>query len=268
MAGLSRLFGAVSSLISTTKECPIARKSTILRASQSPGASSSPASSIRTNSTLVTRPTLQPALKQASRGTRGLPKIPSSKALGMLNSEENHYLVTFLVGKKYKLMVDDQVTLPHIKDLKVGDLIRLTRITEVGSRNFTIRAAGNGTVGHAKRETLSPAASKTLNSKAKKLGMDPSELSRESRTVCFKPEIPHYLDENLVHASAIVVEHTRGKMSTVIKKKRRKGYRKTIKNKPYYTRIRLCEIKIPTIQTEAIHPETLCISADASLQNP
>ncbi|KAA1094497.1 hypothetical protein PGT21_023327 [Puccinia graminis f. sp. tritici] len=263
MAGLNRLFGTLSSLISMTTECTMVRKSPLLRHSQSPCASSS-TSFIRSNSTLVIRPTLQTGLKRANRGTRGLPKIPSSEALGMLKSEDNHYLVTFLVGKKYKLMVDDQVTLPHIKDLKVGDLIKLTRITEVGSRNFTLRALGNGTVGHAKRETLSPAASKTLGWKAKKLGMDPAELSREARTVCFKPEIPHYLDEDLVHASAIVVEHTRGKMSTVIKKKRRKGYRKTIKNKPYYTRIRLCEIKVPTIQAESSQPTIPSMSTDPS----
>ncbi|KAH9462523.1 hypothetical protein MJO28_002702 [Puccinia striiformis f. sp. tritici] len=264
MAGLNRLFGALSSIISTTRECPIARKSLLVRHSQSPSCSSSSSSFIRANSTLVIRPTLRAGLKQAKRGTRNLPEIPSSKALGMLKSEENHYLVTFLVGKKYRLMVDDQVTVPHIKDLKVGDLIKLTRITEVGSRNFTLRAVGNGTVGHAKRETHAPAASKTLERKAKKLGVDPSELVREARTVCLKPEIPHYLDEELVHASAIVVEHTRGKMITVIKKKRRKGYRKTIKNKPYYTKIRLCEIKIPSIQTEAIHSQTPNIPVDAS----
>jgi len=216
------------------------------------------------------RPTLKTGLKQSARGTKGLPTIASSEALGMLKSEENHYLVTFLVGKKYRLMVDDQVTVPHIKDLKVGDLIQLTRITEVGSRNFTLRAVGNGTVGHAKRETLPPAAEKTVNFRAKKLGVSPEEIMRSARTVSLKPEIPHYLDTDLVHASAIVVEHTRGKMTTVIKKKRRKGYRKTIKNKPYYTKIRLCEIKIPTLEAEAssqLKPESIPVDSSA-IQQP
>ncbi|PLW52123.1 hypothetical protein PCASD_02037 [Puccinia coronata f. sp. avenae] len=277
MAGRNRLFGALSSLISTTQECPaLTRKAHLLRHPPAPSSSSlspscCPSSScgsfIRTSSTLAIRPTLKTGLKQASRGTRSLPKIATSDALGMLKSEENHYLVTFLVGKKYRLMVDDQVMVPHIKDLKVGDLIKLTRITEVGSRNFTLRAVGNGTVGHAKRETLPPAASRTLSSKARELDVDPAELVRRARTVTLMPEIPHYLDDNLVHASAIVVEHTRGKMSTVIKKKRRKGYRKTIKNKPYYTKIRLCEIKIPTIQTEASQPKMMTIPADEGSAN-
>ncbi|KNZ47164.1 hypothetical protein VP01_663g16 [Puccinia sorghi] len=278
MAGRSRLFGALSSLISataatTTTECPvISRKTHLFRHPQSPPSpsSSSSASSIRTNSTLAIRPTLRTGLKQSARGTKGLPEIASSEALGMLNSEKNHYLVTFLVGKKYRLMVDDQVTVPHIKDLKVGDLIQLTRITEVGSRNFTLRAVGNGTVGHAKRETLPPVAARTLNFRAKKLGVEPEELTRRARTVSLKPEIPHYLDTHLVQASAIVVEHTRGKMNTVIKKKRRKGYRKTIKNKPYYTKIRLCEIKIPTMEAEAsshLKPDSIQVD-NRAIQQP
>lgn len=229
---------------STLRECPASPDSCRPRSSRIPECCPG-----RFNSTLPSRPTLKHGLKQTSKMIN-LPTIPSSSALGMLKSQSNHYLVTFLVGKKYKLMIDDQVTVPHIKDLKVGDLIKLTRITEVGSRNFTLRAIGNGTVGHAKQETSAPPSQRLSKSDQDDLAQD------HDRVVCLKPEIPHYLDQDLVEATAIVVEHTRGRMITVIKKKRRKGYRKTIKNKPYYTRIRLCDIKIPNLQTDRTDPST------------
>ncbi|CAH7678549.1 expressed protein [Phakopsora pachyrhizi] len=194
---------------------------------------------------------IRPTLKSSSGTFKesllndNLSSISTSMALTKLRSQPNHYVISFLVGKRYRLTTNDLVTVPHIKDLRVGDLIKLTRLTEVGSRNFTIRAIGNGTVGHAALETKPPPSNQKFTNTFKNSD-DAEESPGLKRVICFKPEIPHYLDDGLVDATAIVVEHTRGKMSTVIKKKRRKGYRKTIKSKPYYTQIRLCEIKFPT----------------------
>ncbi|MBW0499106.1 hypothetical protein O181_038821 [Austropuccinia psidii MF-1] len=202
--------------------------------------------SSRLSSTLPVRPSLRSGLKPSSPLTN-VSVIASSSALNLINSQQNHYIIPFLVGRKYRMMVDDQVTVPHIKDLRVGDLVQLTRITEVGSRNFTLRAIGNGTVGHAKMETMAPASSRFAKSSNPK-----TQAGETTRVTCLKPEIPHYLDEGLVNATAMVVEHTRGKMVTVIKKKRRKGYRKTIKNKPYYTRLRLCDIQLANPQAQIV----------------
>lgn len=47
-----------------------------------------------------------------------------------------------------------------------------------------------------------------------------------------------------VTVKATVVEHTKGKMEVIVKKKRRKGYKKTIKHKQTYTRLRIGEILV------------------------
>jgi len=49
-----------------------------------------------------------------------------------------------------------------------------------------------------------------------------------------------------VKVEATVVEHTKGKMESIFKKKRRKGYQKTITHKQPYTRLRIGDIEIPT----------------------
>lgn len=64
-----------------------------------------------------------------------------------------------------------------------------------------------------------------------------------SRSFTFKSKDSwHFLDHGFVGVKALVVEHSRGVMLTTVKKKRRKGYLKTIKNKPYFTKLRISEI--------------------------
>ena len=79
--------------------------------------------------------------------------------------------------------------------VKVGDVLTLDAIHELGSRDYTVRGA----------PTIAP--------------------------------------EN-VSVQATVVEHTKGSMEIKFKKKRRKGYQKTIQHKQQYTRLRIGEIHI------------------------
>ena len=89
----------------------------------------------------------------------------------------------------------DLLTVPRLKDVQVGDVLALSEIHEVGSREFTMRGS---------------------------------------------PVIP----PQKVRVEATVVEHTKGKMEVIFKKKRRKGYQKTIKHKQTYTRLRIGPIDI------------------------
>ena len=47
------------------------------------------------------------------------------------------------------------------------------------------------------------------------------------------------LSPNVVKITATIVEHTKGEMEFIVKKKRRKGYKKTIQHKQTYTRLRI-----------------------------
>lgn len=172
---------------------------------------------------LPSRPTL--------RASRAPPEpvstsIPTSNALSLLRSEPAHYVVAFLLGKRYRLSAHDLLTVPHVRDLRVGDVIQLTRITEIGSRTFTLRAPPTSAAHHPRRETAAPASTRRRRTAR--------SLTHAIQPVgILRPAVPACLPEGYVSATALVVEHTRGEMLTVIKKKRRKGYRKTIKNKPY-----------------------------------
>jgi large subunit ribosomal protein L21 len=123
--------------------------------------------------------------------------VPDStiSALQLIRSQPSQYVVAAFAGRKYILTPRDMLTVPHLRDVKVGDVLVLDEIHELGSREYTLR--GN-------------------------------------------PVIP----PNTVKVAATVVEHTKGKMEFIFKKKRRKGYRKTIQHKQPYTRIRIGDIEI------------------------
>lgn len=64
-----------------------------------------------------------------------------------------------------------------------------------------------------------------------------------SRDYTLRSSDGEYLSSsNAVSVRATVIEHTKSKMEETVKFKKRKGYRKTIKNKSKYTRLRIGEI--------------------------
>lgn len=67
------------------------------------------------------------------------------------------------------------------------------------------------------------------------------ELGSREYTIRGSP----YISQDIVSVSATVVEHTKGNMERIVKFKRRKNYRKTIKHKQTYTRLRINDIEIP-----------------------
>ncbi|KDQ19537.1 hypothetical protein BOTBODRAFT_51909 [Botryobasidium botryosum FD-172 SS1] len=122
---------------------------------------------------------------------------PSSlpDALNLIRSQPSHYVVASFLGRRYILAPRDLLTVPRMRDVKVGDVLSLDSIHELGSREFTIRG---------------------------------------------EPDLP----KGAVSVYARVVEHTKGRMEEIVKKKRRKGYKKTIKHKQTYTRLRIGDIDI------------------------
>ncbi|KAF8661292.1 hypothetical protein AX16_001391 [Volvariella volvacea WC 439] len=138
-------------------------------------------------------------LRAATRALHTQSSVPAStaSALDLIRSQPSHYVVANFAGKRYILTPRDVLTVPHLRDVKVGDVLVLDQIHELGSREYTLR--GN-------------------------------------------PTIP----SSAVKVEATVLEHTKGAMEYVFKKKRRKGYQKTIKNKHPYTRLRIGNIDIAT----------------------
>ncbi|KAG5647520.1 hypothetical protein DXG03_009457 [Asterophora parasitica] len=147
------------------------------------------------------------AVPSLSRAVHTTPAVPSSTAaaLDLIRSQPSQYVVASFVGRKYILAPRDVLTVPRLRDVKVGDVLTLDEIHELGSREYTLR--GN-------------------------------------------PVIP----TSRVKVEATVVEHTKGRMEYIFKKKRRKGYQKTITHKQPYTRLRIGDIEIPLAATTAPTP--------------
>lgn len=116
-------------------------------------------------------------------------------ALDLVRSQPSQYVVATFIGRRYILSPRDLLTVPRMRDVKVGDVLALSAIHEVGSRDYTLRG-------------------------------DP------------------VLPEGVVNVQARVVEHTKGRMEEIFKKKRRKGYQKTIKHKQTFTRLRIGDIEL------------------------
>jgi len=129
--------------------------------------------------------------------TRALHTPPSSttQALALIRSQPNQYVIASIAGRKHLLASKELLTVPRLNDVRVGDVLSLSQIHEVGSREYTLRGS---------------------------------------------PAIP----SSHVIVEATVVEHTKGKMEHIFKKKRRKGYERTIPHKQTYTRLRIGPIRL------------------------
>jgi len=73
---------------------------------------------------------------------------------------------------------------------------------------------------------------------------DIHELGSREYTLRGDPLIP----AGAVTLKATVVEHTKGPLELIVKKKRRKGYKKTIQHKQTYTRLRIGDIELAEAQ--------------------
>ena len=160
---------------------------------------------------------LPPLLRSGSSSSsaRSLPDtVPS--ALDLLKSQSTPsrgiYLLARLHARTYLLHPRDILTLPRLKPLRPpGTTMLLTRVLEVGSRDYAIR---------------SPAADGKLL--RRQLDYDAKSLSTVPRDVA--------------SCEVTVLEHTRGTMMSRLKFKRRGGARKTVKSKPGWTRLRVGDI--------------------------
>ena len=139
-----------------------------------------------------------PSVRQVfTRVLHTSPQTPSSTshALALIRSQPKQYVIASIAGKKYLVAPKDLLTVPRLNDVRVGDVLSLSQIHEVGSREYTLRGT---------------------------------------------PVIP----SSHVAVEATVVEHTKGKMEHIFKKKRRKGYERTIPHKQTYTRLRIGPISV------------------------
>ncbi|KAK0543254.1 hypothetical protein OC846_006215 [Tilletia horrida] len=160
----------------------------------------------------------------------------ASQALSLLKTQPNRYAIASLVGRTFLLSISDMLTVPRLRDVRVGDVLELDRIHEVGSQDYTLRA----------QEAIAP----RVRSQTHPNGVDPVQ-GASSTTKWTSKLIPTglaftgaVLRPETVRVRCVVVEHTKGKLEHIVKEKRRKGYKKTIRHQQPYTRLRVEEIRL------------------------
>jgi large subunit ribosomal protein L21 len=63
----------------------------------------------------------------------------AQRALALIRDQPSQYVVASVAGRKYLLSPRDLLTVPRLKDVRVGDKLRLSDIHELGSREYTLR---------------------------------------------------------------------------------------------------------------------------------
>lgn len=119
----------------------------------------------------------------------------SQGLLTKLRDQLRYYAITEIAGRPLLVTKNDKVIVHRLKDVNVGDVIKLDRVRELGSKDYTIKG--------------SP-----------------------------------FVDEKYYNITATVIEHTKSKLIRIVKKKRRKNYKRTIEHKQTHTVLRINNLDI------------------------
>ena len=119
----------------------------------------------------------------------------SQGLLTKLRDQLRYYAIAEIAGRPLLITKNDKVVVHRLKDVNVGDVVKLDRVRELGSKDYTIKG--------------SP-----------------------------------FVDEKYYDINATVIEHTKSKLIRIVKKKRRKNYKRTIEHKQTHTVLRINNLDI------------------------
>lgn len=112
-----------------------------------------------------------------------------------LRDQLRYYAVAEIAGRPFLITKNDKVIVNRLKDVKVGDVLKLDKVRELGSKDYTLKG--------------SP-----------------------------------YVAESVFNINATVIEHTKSKLIQIVKKKRRKNYKRTIEHKQTHTVLRISNVDV------------------------
>jgi large subunit ribosomal protein L21 len=133
--------------------------------------------------------------------------------LPLLHSQPAHYITTHLHGRPYLLTKGDTLRLPFLMpNVQPGDVLRLTRATHIGSRDYTLKAPEpiKGNADHGKKI--------------------------------------FYLDERMFVCRARVVGVETEPLRVEEKTKRRQRHVKHVKSKMRFTVLRVSELEVKSLE--------------------
>ncbi|KAM0714934.1 hypothetical protein Q7P37_009399 [Cladosporium fusiforme] len=173
--------------------------------------------------------------------------------LPLLRAQGSHYITAHIYARPYLLTQGDTLRLPfYMKGVEPGDVIRLDRATNVGSRDYTLKAS----VQTPKLKSPTMASTAILDPTTGSLAshsrvMPEGALASGPNAVQAPHFIPHiakgripYLDDRLFVCRAVVMGVESEPMRTKEKTKRRQRKVKTVKSKHRYTILKIKELRL------------------------
>lgn len=167
--------------------------------------------------------------------------------LPLLRSQAPHYITVHIHGNPYLVTQGDSVRLPfYMHDVEPGDVLRLDRAINLGSRDFTLKAPAPP----AKRKSATMASSPTV---------DPAHTALEHQSSSAPSVVPHYIphlakdrysyiDPRLFVCRAVVTGVESEPMRIKEKTKRRQRHIRKVKSKHRYTIIKIKELRIRSVE--------------------
>merc|ERR1711939_515866 len=165
--------------------------------------------------------------------------IDDETVVSLIASQPGQYLSALFMGRRYLLTPGDVLTVPKLKGVKPGDTLLLTRVVELGSRDYTLRAASSVSSMSEERFESPATALRPPLSRAQDAQETPRDWQR------YPDSLPALRPGAFVRAKVTVIEHTKGRMFEVEKFKKRKGYRRTLRSKLAFTRVRVGDFEFP-----------------------
>lgn len=202
-----------------------------------------------------------PTPPPTSSAAKPLDLSPSLREmLPLLKAQAPHYITVHIHGKPYLLTQGDTLRLPFLMHgVEPGDVLRLNRAINIGSRDYTLKAAAAAPPLKSPttdtRNIREPWATQSEIMPLPPLPAEP-EQTLGSATVQHAPHfIPHiakgkhsYIDDRLFECRATVMAVESEPLRIKEKTKRRQRRVKKVKSKHRFTILRVKELKVRGVE--------------------
>ncbi|KAK5127050.1 hypothetical protein LTR85_008409 [Meristemomyces frigidus] len=182
--------------------------------------------------------------------------------LPLLQAQGSHYITAHIFDRPYLLTQGDTVRLPFfMKDVAPGDILRLNKASNIGSRDYTLKASAAAPKLKSSTTTTVEVLDPTSGSLASHSRVMPtpspdSETPSSTAARTMAPHfIPHiakgkvsYLDDRLFVCRAVVMGVEAEPMRVKEKTKRRQRKVKSVKSKHRYTILKVKEVRIRGVE--------------------